>query len=60
MIPTVEVLEDEFDFGKTYIGSACKLPLTLSNATGVPAKVQIDLTQHPEFQVTLSLKGPNP
>ncbi|KAF6261116.1 hypothetical protein COO60DRAFT_1637017 [Scenedesmus sp. NREL 46B-D3] len=50
---TLEV-ERAAPFPSTFIGAASQLPLTLVNTTPVPATLLCDLTQQPEFELTIS------
>lgn len=43
VLPRVEVEQDEFCFGPVYLGAFARLPLTLTNTTPVPAKLEVDL-----------------
>ena len=54
VIPRVEVLEDEYNFGQVFLGNNSKLPLTLANPTLVPATATIDLRRNPELQLLIS------
>jgi hypothetical protein len=50
----VHVAEGAASFPSTFIGAASQLPLTLVNTTPVPATLLGDLTQQPEFELTIS------
>eukprot|EP00798_Chlamydomonas_sp_ICE-L_P015727 gene15727-21848_t len=60
MLPHVDLLQEDFDFGNVYIGNSAKQIFTLSNTTPVPALVCIDLLHHPEFQIELPKDSWNP
>ncbi|MEW5300161.1 MAG: hypothetical protein WDW36_003110 [Sanguina aurantia] len=53
VIPSVEVLQDDFAFESTFTGAVSKHDLTLVNTTAVPAVLTVDLTQHHEFQLII-------
>ena len=53
IVPEVEIVEDEYQFGRVYIGGASRLPLTVVNRSPIPATLTIDLSQYPEFLVEL-------
>jgi hypothetical protein len=54
VLPSVHVAEGAATFPSTFIGAASQLPLTLVNTTPVPATLLCDLTQQPEFELTIS------
>lgn len=54
VVPCVHVAEGAAPFPATFIGAASQLPLTLVNTTSVPATLLCDLTQQPEFELTIS------
>lgn len=57
VIPVVQITEQSFDFGGTYISGNVKLPLNLTNITPVMATLMCDLTSHQEFQLLLPKKN---
>lgn len=52
-IPSVEVAQDEFDFGGVYVGGQARKPLTLSNTGSIAAVLLLDLVDCPDFALDL-------
>jgi hypothetical protein len=52
-VPAIEVAEDEFDFGVSYLGATMKRALTLSNSATVAGSLRVDLAALPEFSLEL-------
>lgn len=50
-MPAAQVQEPALPFPATFVGSSSQLPLTLVNASPVPATLLCDLTRHAEFQL---------
>ena len=49
VVPDAKVLNDEFDFGSTYLGATSVRPLKICNASEVDAIFTLDLKKHFEF-----------
>ncbi|KAF5834411.1 flagellar associated protein [Dunaliella salina] len=60
MVPKVDVLQDQFDFGSVYLGTLGRTPVTLVNTTSVPAKMRVDLLQTPELRLSIAKEAWNP
>lgn len=45
--------QQEFAFGAIYIGASAQQTLTLTNSSGIPAALLLDLSGHPEFRLEL-------
>jgi len=54
MVPKVDILQDQFDFGSVYLGTLGRTPVTLVNTTSVPAKMRVDLLQTPELRLSIA------
>jgi len=52
-IPDIEIDEAELDFGGITFGDSKTLPLTVHNHSDIPAKLILDIREHPEFEIIL-------
>eukprot|EP00698_Gefionella_okellyi_P007756 TRINITY_DN1898_c0_g1_i1.p1 TRINITY_DN1898_c0_g1~~TRINITY_DN1898_c0_g1_i1.p1 ORF type:complete len:2231 (+),score=540.36 TRINITY_DN1898_c0_g1_i1:707-6694(+) len=52
-IPQVEVTQEEFDFKGVYVGGVAREMGTLVNQGTITAVMYLDLTNHPDFSITL-------
>ena len=52
-IPDVLIEEAELDFGGITVGDSKTLPLTVYNHADIPAKLVLDIRDHPEFEIIL-------
>lgn len=50
-IPEVSLAENAFDFGSLAAGGSESLTVTLENRGPIPASLQLDLAQFPEFHL---------
>ena len=50
VIPLLQVIEPSFVFGSVAIGSEIRLPLTISNKTGILSTLILDLTNYVDFK----------
>ena len=50
VIPLLQVIEPSFSFGSVAIGSEIRLPLTISNKTGILSTLILDLTNYVDFK----------
>lgn len=51
VIPDVEIMEDQFDFGGVTMGVPSSLPITFTNRGAVTVSLYLDLTDHPDFSI---------
>ena len=52
-IPDIRIEEQELDFGGITFGDSKTLPLTVHNHSDIPAKLILDIRDHPEFEIIL-------
>lgn len=50
VIPLLQVIEPSFSFGSVAVGSEIRLPLTISNKTGILSTLILDLTNYADFK----------
>ena len=58
-IPDIEIEEAELDFGGITFGDSKTLPLTVYNNSDIPAKLLLDIREHPEFEIILPPQDQN-
>eukprot|EP00002_Diphylleia_rotans_P025649 TRINITY_DN5079_c0_g1_i5.p1 TRINITY_DN5079_c0_g1~~TRINITY_DN5079_c0_g1_i5.p1 ORF type:complete len:2913 (-),score=444.38 TRINITY_DN5079_c0_g1_i5:284-9022(-) len=51
-IPTVEILQEEFNFGDVQIGGFCEREVTLQNNGTIPAIMYLDFSDYEDFYVS--------
>lgn len=52
-IPDIEIEEHDLDFGGITVGDSRTLPMTVYNHSDIPAILQLDIREHPEFEIIL-------
>ena len=57
-IPQIEIEQAALDYGGITFGDSKTLPLTIWNNSDIPAKLILDIREHPEFEIILP--PPNP
>jgi len=50
-LPQVQLINNEFDFGRVFVGSYQSLEATIKNTGAIPAILFLDLSNHPEFRI---------
>ena len=50
-MPNIQLSNQEFEFGKVFVGSSSSIKGTLTNLSQIPAVLFLDLTNHPEFRL---------
>lgn len=53
VVPTIEILEDEIEFGELFLGVDEVLPITLRNVSAVEGTLYVNLQPHPAFTLSL-------
>lgn len=49
--PSVQIQNNEFEFGRHFVGSSASMTAVLSNDGSIPAILYLDLSPHPEFHI---------
>ena len=52
--PRVQIVQNEFEFGKYYVGSSASLEGEIQNIGQIPAILYLDLSAHPDFRLEYS------
>ena len=53
-LPQVQILNQEFEFGRLFVGSSASLEGTIENVGAIPAILYLDLSNHPDFRIEYS------
>jgi hypothetical protein len=52
-VPELEILEAAADFGGVTLGDQRIMPLSIMNHSDITAKIELDIRDHPEFEIIL-------
>merc|ERR1740138_424241 len=53
VVPNIEFLEDEIEFGQLTLGAMATAPISLKNTSAVEGTLFVNLQPHPEFMLAL-------
>lgn len=53
VVPNIEFLEEEIEFGQLTLGAMSTQPISLKNSSAVEGTLYVNLQQHPEFTLSL-------
>jgi len=54
MVPNIEMMEDEIEFGQLTLGAMASAPITLKNSSAVEGTLYVNLQPYPEFSLSLA------
>ena len=54
IVPELEILEAGADFGGVTQGDQRIMPLTIMNSSDITGKIELDIRDHPEFEIIFS------
>jgi hypothetical protein len=49
VVPNIEVIEPELDFGQLTLGASSSLPVTMKNSSWVEGTLYVNMAPYPEF-----------
>jgi hypothetical protein len=58
VVPNIEFVEDEIDFGQLTLGDRSSRPLSLKNTSAVDGTLYVNLQNYPEFTLALAESDP--
>lgn len=58
-LPSVQLLNSEFEFGRLFVGSSASIEGTIQNTGNIPAILFLDLSNHPDFRIEFSTELAN-